>query len=202
MSSKVQVNSPSLRKARLVAAGATRTRVKINRFGRSEWSGWIRCARCQKSRWTRGPNGKGPAELCLSCSGQKNIQQANAPGAKRKRGKESHLFVRGYSINDAGYKLVHLPKGHPFRGMADKLGRIREHRLIVAEHLGRALASWEVVHHKNRNKQDNRVKNLELVSTKSHALITRMEQEISTLKREITRLTDALHKQENYFGSK
>jgi TolA-binding protein len=58
----------------------------------------------------------------------------------------------------------------------------------MAKHLGRLLEPWEVVHHKNRNKQDNRIENLELVSKETHALITRMEQEIDRLRREVERL--------------
>ena len=45
---------------------------------------------------------------------------------------------------------------------------MREHRHVMERHLGRKLASHEYVHHQNKNKLDNRVRNLEITTPLAH----------------------------------
>ena len=64
-----------------------------------------------------------------------------------------------------GYICVYAPD-HPY---ATKDGYVMEHILIMEKQIGRHITRDEVVHHKNKNRADNRIENLELMTFKEHA---------------------------------
>lgn len=61
-----------------------------------------------------------------------------------------------------GYIEVLLEKDSPYFSMANSGGYVLEHRLVMAQRLGRPLTKSESVHHINGIKDDNADKNLEL----------------------------------------
>lgn len=88
-----------------------------------------------------------------------------------------------------GYVEVWLDPSDPYYGMANKDGYVYEHRLVMARHLGRCLDKSEEVHHRNRNKQDNRIENLELLDKKEHSSLLK---EVKRLAARILELEDEL----------
>lgn len=66
------------------------------------------------------------------------------------------------SKGDYNYAIV---RGHP---CATKNSYVLEHRVVVENHLGRILGSDEVVHHINGDRKDNRLENLEVLSSTEH----------------------------------
>jgi len=69
---------------------------------------------------------------------------------RRKRGE-------GYITRD-GYMTYHF-KNHP---CADKNGRVQASHKVYYEHTGKLLMKGETIHHKNGDRLDNRIENLEL----------------------------------------
>lgn len=113
-----------------------------------------RCLGCDHQDWLLASNVRRGLKmgrnsgLCASC----NASCRNVFG-------EGHpAWKGGRFIDDTGYVRVWT------RGRAGKGGGgyYAEHRLVMGKVLGRPLRKGETVHHKNRNRQDNRPENLEL----------------------------------------
>ena len=142
----------------------------------------IVCPNCQRIRWVNKSDITGSKNWtgkCKNCSDKRLSLH----------GKE-HLRWKGGRAEDGhGYVLITIEKNDFFYPMVNSHGYILEHRYIVAKKLKRLLENWEVVHHLNGIKNDNRIENLELVNSNvEHYIITKMEKRIRELEKEIMEL--------------
>jgi hypothetical protein len=102
---------------------------------------------------------------------KKNIGLASkgrTPWNKGKKVKECGplhpRWTGGRRKHSAGYVEAYAP-GHP----SSVRNFVLEHRLIMEKQIGRYLHTWEIVHHVNGIKTDNRIENLELTNRVEHA---------------------------------
>lgn len=126
--------------------------------GNIELSIWSACPDCGKERWVAK---RYKHQRCISCgvkAGKKHDQ----------RGPLNPSWKGGRHWSQGGYIWVRPYASDPCEGMATKDGYVPEHRLVMARHLGRPLTKDEIVHHKNFDKTDNRIKNLEITNRNRH----------------------------------
>ena len=81
---------------------------------------------------------------------------------RHRRGADNPIFKNGQWVGPDGYVRTHVSDDHPFVAMRNSRRYAMEHRLVMADHLGRPLTNNERVHHKNGIKDDNRIENLEI----------------------------------------
>ncbi len=83
---------------------------------------------------------------------------------KRNHVGKSNPNYKGGVHYEKGYRYIYMPD-HP-----KAVGNcVAEHRLVVEKSLGRYLESFECVHHIDRDKLNNELSNLKIVTRGQHA---------------------------------
>lgn len=123
------------------------------------------------------------------------------PGHKRKDGSQYYYKFcqthkkadyRGSSYVKHGYRFIWVDKGHKFSSMRSPIGYVGEHRLVVAEKLGRPLSKSEMVHHLDGNKLNNSVDNLIILGQAEHFVYHKLIAENEALRKENEELKNRL----------
>lgn len=138
----------------------------------------LKCLKCDKDffvRWYRRNKAKYCSQECYRASNsfngfEKEHTRWNHPNVIKSRFKK-----RSGSWMSEGYKFIYMPK-HP---NARSDGGISEHRLVMEKYLGRYLKSEEIVHHKNRDRSDNRIKNLELIDNRKEHIELHIKENVN-----------------------
>jgi len=71
---------------------------------------------------------------------------------------------RPVRVDSQGYLLIYEPEYAP----PSRRGWALEHRVVMEKHLGRRLLPTEEVDHRNSDRQDNRLENLQALDKSSH----------------------------------
>jgi len=123
--------------------------------------------------------------LCKKC--RRNVEIKSRKKAKEFFEKNfMTLTPTSSQIIKSGYRVLYFGNYH-----------ILEQRFIIMKHLGRLLERWEEVHHKNRNKLDNRLENLKISPhIEAHNFNSHQTRSTSLLLKEIAELKEKLKKYE------
>jgi len=120
---------------------------------------WTACKKCKKERWVNQTQIRDKRYLgwCRKCGNYRNgvIQ-----------GKKNIKF--GRRKTSTGYIDILIKKEDPLYPMAMVSGYVKEHRYVMAKRLGRCLSAEEIVHHKDGDKTNNILSNLEMVTKYTH----------------------------------
>ncbi len=90
------------------------------------------------------------------------LKCAGMPARDPKKMDKHGSWKGGLVTTGQGYIAEYAGPEFPWPDMVPRLGYVLQHRAAMARYLGRALTSYETVHHINGDSKDNRIENLQL----------------------------------------
>jgi len=129
------------------------------------------CQECGKTRWILlWHYNKGLMKYCQLCS----LKYMNFNSNSTHWGASNNHWKGGRKISKDGYvsilirsDSIYFPMVTNNRGHS---GYILEHRMLMAQKLGRLLERFELVHHVDGNRGNNDMENLQLTTASKHEL--------------------------------
>ncbi len=170
---------------------------EIGMKSKSQTYQFLPCVDCGTVRWVHLVKGQPTRERCRQCAHD---------------GARCSLWNGGRIVTN-GYYKVWVGRNDFYFPMVEKRGRkdgcyVLEHRLVMAKHLNRCLLPWEIVHHRNGIRGDNRLENLELlpsasvhlIDTISKSLLKRLNGKVQKQEKEIMFLREKVKELEHKLG--
>lgn len=114
--------------------------------------------------WNKGLTKEDPRVFRNISGGSRKTQFKEGERPETKG--EGNANWKGGRIEHNGYVYLRRPK-HPY----NKNNYVQEHRLVIEKHLKRLLLPSEIVHHKDGNRKNNCLDNLELMNLSKHTTI-------------------------------
>lgn len=115
------------------------------------------------------------------------IEKLRKANIGKAAGKNNYFWKGGVVKRSNGYIHVHSPN-HPLR---NKDNYVYQHRLVMEKKIGRQLKGWEIVHHINGKKDDNRPENLELATHIENIQIDKLMRENAKLMKRVKELENS-----------
>lgn len=147
-----------------------------NQFIETKYKTTFCCHTCQAkfaikiaSQYRKPRPKNGINKICTVCSKEFYVPRYRAENPKTQYCSRSCLAKKHLSqfYDHYGFKKLNKPH-HTYTYIKVNGKRVREHRWIMEQHIGRKLERWEHVHHINDDSSDNRIENLEVLTNSEH----------------------------------